>query len=45
MPYEIDIFADRVVIYSPGSFPRGYKPEDFAAQMDLNLCLNGLLDI
>lgn len=38
--FEIDIFADRVVIYSPGSFPRGYKPEDFATQKERPIMLN-----
>ena len=28
--FEIDIFSDRVVIYSPGHFPKPYKPENFA---------------
>ena len=28
--FEIDIFKDRVFVYSPGLFPLGYKPEDFA---------------
>lgn len=26
---EVAIFKDRVEIYNPGSFPEGYKPEDF----------------
>ena len=38
--YEIDIFKDRVSIYSPGNFPRGYKPEDFAAQAEKPIMLN-----
>lgn len=28
--FEIDVYKDRVTIYSPGLFPRGSKPEDFA---------------
>ena len=28
--FEIDIFSNRVVIYSPGHFPKPYKPENFA---------------
>ena len=38
--FEIDIFKDRVSIYSPGSFPRGYKPEDFASQAEKPIMLN-----
>jgi len=38
--FEIDIFKDRVSIYSPGSFPRGYKPEDFATQAEKPIMLN-----
>lgn len=26
---EVAIYKDRVEIYNPGSFPEGYKPEDF----------------
>ena len=28
--FEISVFKDRVVIYSPGHFPTQYKPEQFA---------------
>jgi ATP-dependent DNA helicase RecG len=28
--FEIDIYKDRVTIYSPGRFPKPYTPEDFA---------------
>ena len=38
--FEIDIFKDRVSIYSPGRFPRGYKPEDFASQAEKPIMLN-----
>ena len=38
--FEIDIFKDRVSIYSPGNFPRGYKPEDFATQAEKPIMLN-----
>ena len=38
--FEIDIFRDRVSIYSPGNFPRGYKPEDFASQQEKPIMLN-----
>lgn len=29
--YEVDVFSNRVCIYSPGLFPTGYTPEDFAS--------------
>lgn len=32
--FEIAIFKNRVTIYSPGHFPRGYKPEDFAGRAE-----------
>lgn len=38
--FEIDIYKDRVAIYSPGRFPRGYKPEDFAEQTEKPIMLN-----
>ena len=28
--FSIEIFSDKVVIYSPGRFPAGFVPEDFA---------------
>ncbi len=28
--FAIEVFSDRVMIYSPGSFPIGFTPEDFA---------------
>lgn len=28
--FSIEVFSDRVVIYSPGNFPNGFTPEDFA---------------
>ena len=28
--FEIDVYADRVCVYSPGMFPKPYTPEDFA---------------
>ena len=38
--FEIDIFKDRVVIYSPGLFPRGYNPKDFAENNEEPIMLN-----
>lgn len=28
--FEIDVYSDRVCVYSPGMFPKPYTPEDFA---------------
>ena len=28
--FELDIYSNRICIYSPGIFPKPYKPEDFA---------------
>lgn len=41
--FEIDIFKDRVTIYSPGSFPRGYVPEDFATQSEKPIMMNPII--
>ena len=38
--FEIDVFKDRITIYSPGHFPRGYKPEDFASGAEKPIMLN-----
>ena len=38
--FEIDVFKDRVSIYSPGLFPLGYKPEDFAFDAEEPVMLN-----
>lgn len=38
--FAIEIFSDRVTIYSPGSFPAGYKPEDFADNAAEPIMLN-----
>ena len=38
--FEIDVFKDRVTIYSPGHFPRGYTPEDFASGTQKPVMLN-----
>jgi len=37
---EIEIYKDKVVIYSPGHFPRGYTPEDFANRSEKPIMLN-----
>ena len=41
--FEIDVFRDKVTIYSPGSFPRGYSPEDFASQSEKPIMLNPII--
>lgn len=41
--FEIDVFKDRVVVYSPGNFPKGYTPEDFASQAEKPIMLNPTL--
>lgn len=38
--FEIDVFKDRVSIYSPGFFPEGYTPEDFAIRHEEPVILN-----
>ena len=38
--FEISIFKDRVVIYSPGHFPKPYKPEQFAYEGQEAIPLN-----
>lgn len=38
--FSIEIFSDRVVIYSPGFFPGGFKPEDFAYNAAEPIMLN-----
>ena len=38
--FEIDVFKDRVSVYSPGLFPLGYKPEDFAYGSEEPVMLN-----
>lgn len=38
--FEIDVFKDRVTIYSPGHFPRGYTSEDFALGIEKPIMLN-----
>ena len=38
--FSIEIFSDRVVIYSPGSFPIGLTPEDFAFNAAEPIMLN-----
>ncbi|MBO4228838.1 MAG: hypothetical protein J5938_00610, partial [Clostridia bacterium] len=36
----IEVFSDKVVIYSPGSFPIGFTPEDFAFNAAEPIMLN-----
>ena len=38
--FEINVFKDRVTIYSPGHFPFGYTPEDFANKAEEPVMLN-----
>ncbi len=38
--FEIDVFKNRVTIYSPGHFPFGYVPEDFANKDEEPVMLN-----
>lgn len=38
--FEIDVFKDKVAIYSPGFFPNGYTPEDFAIKHEEPVMLN-----
>ena len=38
--FQIEIYKDRVSIYSPGHFPRGYTPEDFAEKAVNPILLN-----
>lgn len=38
--FEINVFKDRVTIYSPGFFPAGYTPEDFAIKHEEPIMLN-----
>ena len=38
--FSIEVFHDRVVIYSPGRFPAGFKPEDFAFDSAEPIMLN-----
>lgn len=38
--FEINVFKDRVVVYSPGAFPIGYTPEDFASHAQEPIMLN-----
>ena len=38
--FEIDVFKDRVAIYSPGFFPSGYIPEDFALRHEQPIIFN-----
>ena len=45
--FEIDIYSNRVCIYSPGMFPKPYTPEDFATKglepIPLNIAISDVL--
>lgn len=45
--FELDIYSDRVSIYSPGMFPKPYKPEDYASEglepVPLNITISDIL--
>ena len=41
---EISVFKDRVTIYSPGFFPSGLTPEDFALEREKPIMLNPLIN-
>lgn len=38
--FAIEVFSDKVVIYSPGLFPIGFTPEDFANKSEEPIMLN-----
>lgn len=38
--FAIEVFSDKVMIYSPGLFPAGFKPEDFADNSAEPIMLN-----
>lgn len=38
--FEIGVYKNRVSIYSPGHFPRGFTPEDFALGKEKPIMLN-----
>lgn len=38
--FEIDVYKDKVCIYSPGFFPSGFTPEDFATNHEEPIMLN-----
>lgn len=38
--FTIEVFSDKVMIYSPGLFPVGFKPEDFAENSAEPIMLN-----
>ena len=41
--FEIDIYSNRITIYSPGHFPKPYKPEDFAYENIESIPLNNII--
>lgn len=38
--FAIEVFSDKVVIYSPGTFPIGFTPEDFAFNAEEPIMMN-----
>jgi len=38
--FAIEVFRDKVIIYSPGNFPIGFTPEDFASNSAEPIMLN-----
>ncbi len=38
--FAIEIFSDRVAVYSPGNFPAGFTPEDFAYKAEEPIMMN-----
>ena len=40
---EVSIYKDRVEIYNPGTFPAGYKPEDFISGRERPIRRNPLI--
>lgn len=38
--FAIEVFSDKVVIYSPGTFPIGFIPEDFAFRAEEPIMMN-----
>lgn len=45
--FELDVYSDRVSIYSPGMFPKPYTPEDYANKglepIPLNITISDIL--
>lgn len=41
--FEVDIYKDRVTIYSPGHFPKPYSPEEFALGKAIAIPMNNTI--